>query len=199
MNDTRPRCPGSVAGRPAAFFDRDGVLNVDHGYVHDPRQLDLIDGAVEAVRLCNAAGYLVLVVTNQSGVARGLFDEASVRRFHRALQERFARAGATIDDIRYCPHHPDAGSSAHTGDCDCRKPRPGMLLDLARAWSIDMTRSFLIGDKPSDIAAAAAADIPGLLYEGNDLPGLVQTGLVQTGLAGHARRSLATPLGRRSL
>lgn len=170
--------PDPEAGRPAAFFDRDGVLNVDHGYVHDPRCLDLIDGAAEAVRLCNAAGYLVLVVTNQSGVARGLFDEAAVNRFHQTLVDRLAQAGATIDDIRYCPHHTEVGSDTYRMACACRKPRPGMLLDLARTWSVDMARSFMVGDKPSDMAAAAAAGISGLLYQGRDLPGLVRAGLV---------------------
>ena len=142
--------------RPAAFFDRDGVLNVDYGYVHDPARLELIEGAVEAVRACNAAGYLVLVATNQSGVARGLFDEAAVEHFHQALRARFADGGARIDDFRYCPHHPTIGTVV---DCDCRKPRPGMLFELARAWSVDRSRSFMIGDKPSDMAAAEAAGV----------------------------------------
>lgn len=174
--------------RPAAFFDRDGVLNVDYGYVADPARLELVAGAAQAVRLCNAAGYLVLVVTNQSGVARGLYDEAAVARFHAALRIRLATEGAVVDDFRHCPHHPTAGIGAYVRDCDCRKPKPGMILDLAHRWSVDMTRSFLVGDKPSDVAAAAAAGIPGLLFDGRDLPILVAAGL-----AGAAGAPLSSP------
>lgn len=132
----------------------------------------MIDGAAEAVRLCNVANIPVLVVTNQSGVARGLFDAAAVERFHFALRDRLAAEGARIDDILYCPHHPDFGP-----DCECRKPAPGMLLTLAQRWSIDLSRAFLIGDKASDMAAAKAAGVLGLKFDGRDLPGLVKRGI----------------------
>lgn len=163
-----------MSARPAAFFDRDGVLNVDHGYVHDPDRLQLVTGAAAAIASCRAAGFLVFVVTNQSGVARGLFDEDAVKIFNAELQGRLAAFGAIIDDVRYCPHHPNAAVAAYRQACACRKPMPGMILDLARSWKVDLPRSFLIGDKDSDVAAAQAAGVAGFLFSGGDLAVLVQ-------------------------
>jgi D-glycero-D-manno-heptose 1,7-bisphosphate phosphatase len=139
--------------RPAAFLDRDGVLNVDHGYVHRPEQLEWVAGAPESVRLLNEAGYYVLVITNQSGVARGFFDEAAVRSFHAHMQNVLAGKGAHIDAFYYCPHHPEGTVKAFAMACSCRKPRTGMLEQAAREWSIDLERSFFIGDKDHDMAA----------------------------------------------
>lgn len=173
--------------RPAAFFDRDGVLNVDHGYVFEPARFDPVEGATAAVRLCNEAGYHVFVVTNQSGVARGFYGEADVRRLHDHMIALFARAGARIDDVRYCPHHPDGDVAPFATPCDCRKPGPEMLLSLQRQWSVDLSRSFLVGDKPSDLQAASAAGIPGYLFEGGDLPGLVRRALADTASGVDAR------------
>jgi D-glycero-D-manno-heptose 1,7-bisphosphate phosphatase len=150
--------------RPAAFFDRDGVLIQDHGYVHKTQDLVLMPDAAAAVRLCNDAGFLVFVITNQAGVARGLYDEEAVRVFNRALVTALSAQGARIDDVRYCPHHPEATQSAYRLVCGCRKPAPGMLLDLMRAWPVDAGRSFLVGDKESDLAAGRAAGIASHLY-----------------------------------
>jgi D-glycero-D-manno-heptose 1,7-bisphosphate phosphatase len=161
--------------RPAAFFDRDGVLNVDHGYVHTPDQLDLVSGAAAALRACHDAGFLVFVVTNQSGIGRGYFNEAALAAFHVHLRRLLAEQGGQIDDIRFCPHHPDAVVPAYRIVCDCRKPGPGMILDLARTWSVDLTRSFLVGDKDSDLAAADAAGVPGFRFAGGDLADFVGT------------------------
>ena len=155
----------SVA-RPAAFLDRDGVLNIDHGYVHRLGELDIVTGASEAVRLLNEAGYLVIVITNQSGVARGLYGEEDVRRFNEELARRLALQGARIDAFYYCPHHPNGSVAPYAITCDCRKPKPGLLDNAAKDFAIDRSRSFLIGDKDSDIDAAGAFGIKGVRFDG---------------------------------
>ena len=155
--------------RPAIFFDRDGVINADHGYVGDVMRFELLPGAAAGVRAANAAGVLAFLVTNQSGVARGFYTEADVAILHRHMAEVLARDGAHFDDIRYCPHLPEAAVAAYRLDCSCRKPKPGMILDLMAHWPVDRARSTMIGDKPSDMAAARAAGIRGILYEGGAL------------------------------
>lgn len=150
--------------RPAAFLDRDGVLNVDHGYAHRPDQLEWIAGAPDAVRLLNEAGYYVFVITNQSGIARGYYEESAVRQFHAHMQDVLRAQGAHVDAFYYCPHHPDGTVKELAVRCRCRKPGPGMLEQAAREWPIDLPRSFLIGDKDDDMAAAAAFNIRGIKF-----------------------------------
>ena len=169
--------------RPAAFLDRDGVLNVDHGYAYRIDQLEWIAGAPEAVRLLNEAGYIVIVVTNQSGVARGYYDEDAVKRFHAHMQDSLLAQGAHIDAFYYCPHHPEGTVKQFAVQCGCRKPSPGMLEQAARDWPIDLTRSFLIGDKDDDMAAATAFNIRGIKFDAS-VNSLVD--LVRTQLATHA-------------
>jgi D-glycero-D-manno-heptose 1,7-bisphosphate phosphatase len=151
--------------RPAAFLDRDGVLNVDHGYSHRPEQLEWIDGAPEAVRLLNEAGYYVLVVTNQSGVARGYYSEDAVRAFHSHMQKDLASRGAHVDAFYYCPHHPEGTIGPLAIRCRCRKPAPGLLEQATNEWPIDHNASFLVGDKDEDLAAAHAFNIRGIKFD----------------------------------
>jgi len=165
MTDAQPRRDASGPPRPAAFLDRDGVLNIDHGYVHEPEKLDWVAGAPEAVRLLNEAGYLVLVVTNQSGVARGYYDEAAVKRFHAHMQEQLEARGAHIDAFYYCPHHPQGSVKEFAVRCHCRKPEPGMLEQAAAEWPIDRARSFLIGDKDDDMTVAATFGVRGVRFD----------------------------------
>jgi D-glycero-D-manno-heptose 1,7-bisphosphate phosphatase len=155
--------------RRAAFLDRDGVLNVDHGYAHRQEELALLPGAAAAVKHLNDRGYYVFVITNQAGVARGYYGEDDVRRFHARLASELRAGGASIDDFRFCPHHPAASREGYGIACDCRKPRPGMILDLMKQWPVEVKGSFVVGDKPSDIETAKAAGLPGYLFTGGDL------------------------------
>lgn len=153
------------ARRPAAFLDRDGVLNVDHGYVYRPEQLEWVKGAPEAVRLLNEAGYYVVVITNQSGIARGYYDEAAVKLFHAHMRDSLSAHGAHIDAFYYCPHHPEGTVKSLAIRCRCRKPGTGMLEQAAREWPIDLEASFLVGDKDDDIAAASAFNIRAVKFD----------------------------------
>jgi D-glycero-D-manno-heptose 1,7-bisphosphate phosphatase len=159
----------TTGARPAAFFDRDGVLNHDRGYVHRIEDFLWIDGAREAIALLRAAGYLTVMVTNQSGIARGYYDEAALQRLHAHLQQDLARFGTTLDAWYFCPHLPDAALVEFRVDCPCRKPKPGMLLRAAQEHTIDLPSSLLIGDKQSDLEAANAAGARGFLFRGGDL------------------------------
>lgn len=160
---------GKDAGRPAAFLDRDGVLNVDKGYLFRSEEFEWIPGAIEAVKCLNAGGYLVFVVTNQSGVARGYYGEEDVTRLHAWMNGELAKHGARIDKFYYCPHYTEGPASEYVKTCQCRKPLPGLILAAFAEWDIDREKSFLIGDKDSDLAAAAAAGIMGYKFAAGDL------------------------------
>ncbi|MGE5502060.1 MAG: D-glycero-alpha-D-manno-heptose-1,7-bisphosphate 7-phosphatase [Ignavibacteriales bacterium] len=156
--------------RRAVIFDRDGVLNVDHGYVYEVDKLEWITGAKRAVRRCNDAGVLAIVATNQSGIGRGYYDEASMHALHDQMQADLAAVGAHFDAIYFCPYHPDAEDEAlrHPDHPD-RKPNPGMILRALEEWSLDPAEVILIGDKETDIEAAERAGVRGYLFTGGDL------------------------------
>lgn len=147
----------SQGTRKAVFLDRDGVINVEKGYVHRIRDFQLLPGVPRAIRLLNDAGFLVIVVTNQSGVARGYYSLDAVHRLHRHLDAELAPFGAHIDAYYVCPHHPEHGDAELKVGCSCRKPLPGMLEQASADFGIRMGESYMIGDKATDVAAGRAA------------------------------------------
>ena len=159
--------------RPALFLDRDGVINVDHGWVGSRERFEWIPGAIEAIRKATQAGWHVFVVTNQSGVARGLYDEAAVRALHAWMTDEVRRHAGTIDDIRYCPFHEEGVVPAYCRASDWRKPAPGMIVDIMRRWELDPERCVLVGDQRRDLAAASAAGINSHLFPGGDLASFI--------------------------
>lgn len=160
----------SATLKPALFLDRDGVLNEDRGYVSRWADFRWITGARETVSAFNRAGWLVIVVTNQSGVGRGYYTEADVHLLHEAMQADLAALGARIDAFYHAPQHPEAVEDAYRHpDPPLRKPNPGMILKALADWPIDRDASLLIGDKPSDLEAAKRAGIRGMLFKGGDL------------------------------
>ncbi len=160
--------------RPALFLDRDGVINVDHGWVGTRDRFEWIPGAIEAIRMATEAGWHVFVVTNQSGVARGLYDEAAVLALHAWMADEVRRHGGTIDDIRYCPFHEEAVVPAYRRASDWRKPAPGMILDLIARWELDPARCVMVGDQARDMQAAAACGVAGHLFPGGNLASFVK-------------------------
>ncbi|MCF0155127.1 MAG: D-glycero-beta-D-manno-heptose 1,7-bisphosphate 7-phosphatase [Veillonella sp.] len=151
------------------FLDRDGVLNVDTDYLHKAEDLQWMPGAQEALALAVQKGYTLIVVTNQSGVARGYYTEEDVQSLHQHMNQVLTAAGAPIEHFYYCPHHKEGAVAEYAKDCDCRKPKPGMLLEAMKNYDIDTAHSFLIGDSQRDVDAAQAAGVRGYLYKGDNL------------------------------
>jgi D-glycero-D-manno-heptose 1,7-bisphosphate phosphatase len=145
-----------TARKPAVFLDRDGVIIEDAHYLDDPHRLQLVPGSADAIAALNRAGWPVVVVTNQSGVGRGLFPLQAVEQVHDHLRQLLAGYGARLDAIHYCPHHPEAELPEFRQQCDCRKPRPGLLTRAAQELGLDLAASWMIGDRESDLAAGAA-------------------------------------------
>ena len=159
------------------FLDRDGTLVEEVPYLHDPELVALLPGVGEALARLAAAGYALVVVTNQAGVARGLYDEAAIDRVHRRLGELLAGSGVTLDAVFYCPHHREGTAPGYARACRCRKPGPGMLELAAERLGLDLSASYLIGNHPTDVGAAVAAGVSPLFVTtgaaaGRPLPGV---------------------------
>lgn len=160
----------------AIFFDRDGVLNAEVGYLWQIEKFAWIDGACDAIKFCNERGLLVVVVTNQSGIARGMYTAADVAKLHDFMQKSLSEVGAHIDAFYFCPHHPEGTVAEFAVTCDCRKPKPGMILRACEELQIDPARSILFGDSQRDIDSARAAGLrDGILFTGGNLFEAVKT------------------------
>jgi D-glycero-D-manno-heptose 1,7-bisphosphate phosphatase len=149
--------------RIGIFLDRDGTINEEVDFLSDPKDLRLIPGAAEAIREANQLDAVVCVVTNQSGIARGLFNEEQLAVIHAALRAELERSGARLDAIYYCPHHASLGEGSYRTECSCRKPRTGMVDDAVREFGIDTKRSFVVGDRLLDIRLANAIGATAIL------------------------------------
>lgn len=158
----------------AIFFDRDGTLNVDLDYLCDFEKFQWIDGAVEAIKFLNDNNYLVIVVTNQSGVARGFFTEDDVKIFHNQMNEELKKFDAHIDEFYYCPHHPQGVIVKYKIDCECRKPKSKMIEDACKKFNIDKSKSLMIGDKIRDVECGENAGVRSILFEGGNIFDLIK-------------------------
>ena len=161
------------------FLDRDGVINVDTGYLYKVENLQWIDGVKEGLALAVAHGYDIIVVTNQSGIARGYYTEGDVCALHQYMNQELTTAGAPILHFYYCPHHQEGIVSQYTKTCNCRKPKPGMILQAMVDYDIDKNRSFLIGDSKRDVEAAHAAGLRGYLFTGGSMLDFVKACLAK--------------------
>ena len=179
----------------AAFLDRDGVINIDHAYVSRSEDFELVDGVLEAARRLHEAGYLLVVVTNQSGIGRGYYTEDDFEALNVFMCRIFEQAGAPIAGIYFCPHHPEKAVGPYKVTCTCRKPQPGMILRAAEEMAIDLSQSILFGDKESDMKAAQAAGIPRRILLGKDGLNAPQTTVAGTDVS----RSLATAVAELGL
>lgn len=172
--------------RPAVFLDRDGTLIEEAGYLDRLEQLAFFPWAIDAVRLLNRAGYAVVIITNQSGVGRGMYEEQFVRTTHEVIAQRLGEGGAQVDAFYYCPHHPEATVERYRVACDCRKPGSGMLVRAAAELRLDLARSFSVGDKWTDVQAGQAAGARGILVrtgygrssEASPIPGVEPAAVV---------------------
>ncbi|MBY5922350.1 D-glycero-beta-D-manno-heptose 1,7-bisphosphate 7-phosphatase [Ferrimonas balearica] len=153
--------------RPAVFLDRDGVINRDHGYVGSIDAFEFLPGVLESCAALVKAGFALVVVTNQSGIARGYYDEQQFRQLSAWMSDQFTEAGAPLAGVYHCPHHPDKGDAPYRMDCDCRKPNPGMLLTAARELDLMLASSYMVGDKLSDIEAGKGAGVKATLFIGD--------------------------------
>lgn len=147
------------SARKAAFIDRDGVINVERGYVHRIEDFELIDGVVEALRILHEHGYILIVVTNQAGIAKGYYTEESFHKLTLHMRALLQAQGVEVADVYHCPHHPDGVVQPYAKSCDCRKPQPGLLYQAAIDLGVNLSASVLVGDKVSDVEAGRAAGV----------------------------------------
>lgn len=145
--------------RLALFLDKDGVINLDHGYVCTPERTEFLDGIFDICRAAQHHGWLVIVITNQAGIARGLYSELQFQHYMGWMRNIFEARGARLDAVYHCPHHPMHGRGEYRRECNCRKPKPGLLWAAQRDWNIDLSRSLLLGDSATDIEAGEAAGV----------------------------------------
>ena len=148
-----------MKSRPALFLDRDGVINIDHGYVYRKEDFQFVDGIFELCAVAQEAGFLIIVVTNQAGIGRGYYSEEDFRALSEWMRAEFCNHGVMINDILYCPFHPEHGVGKYKIDSQFRKPNPGMILTAAEKFTIDLERSILVGDKMTDILAGERAGV----------------------------------------
>ncbi|MEI9533814.1 D-glycero-beta-D-manno-heptose 1,7-bisphosphate 7-phosphatase [Moellerella wisconsensis] len=146
-------------GIPAIFLDRDGTINIDHGFVHEIDKFEFIDGAIEAMIELKKMGYALVIVTNQSGIGRGIYSEDQFLHLSEWMDWSLADRGIDLDGLYYCPHHPEAEIEEYRIECDCRKPKAGMLIEAQAHLAIDMSSSIMVGDKLADIQAGQAAKV----------------------------------------
>lgn len=149
--------------RRAVFVDRDGTITKEGEWIKHPGALELVDGAGEAIRALHQAGFLVVMYSNQSAVARGMISELELAEIHEHLQRLLEARGERLDAIYYCPHHPTEGLGRYRVECDCRKPKPGLVLAAARELNLDLSRSWCVGDMARDLDAGEAAGVRGIL------------------------------------
>ena len=154
--------------RPAAFLDRDGVINIDHGYVHRGEDFAFVPGVLEGARRLHDLGYALVVTTNQSGIGRGLYTEEDFLALTDWMRQSFSAAGAPLAGVYFCPHHPTEANPPYCEECECRKPRPGMLLHAERDLGLWLQGSAMFGDRPSDLQAARAAGVSARFLVGTD-------------------------------
>lgn len=152
----------------AVFLDRDGTINIDRGYVYKTEDFEFLDKAVEGLKILSDLGYVLIVVTNQSGIARGYYTEEDVENLNRFMNDRLKEHGIEIKKCYYCPHHAEKGIGKYKVDCNCRKPNPGMIFEGIKEFDIDPQNSYIVGDKISDAEAGMKAGLKGVV---------VQTGL----------------------
>jgi D-glycero-D-manno-heptose 1,7-bisphosphate phosphatase len=179
----------------AVFFDRDGTLIEEVGYLDSLDKVQLYPEAYEAVRLLNAKDVLAIVITNQSGVARGFFDEDFVRKTHSFLAALLKQQGALINAFYFCPHHPSEAKGEYRQNCECRKPQAGMLRQAAADWQIELADSFVIGDSITDMQAADAAGARGILLATGYGKGIQNTGYPRFDNVLNATRWALTEMG----
>jgi len=185
------RGASTAPGRPAVFLDRDGTIVVERYYLADPAGVELVPGAAAALRSLAAAGYCLVVVTNQSGIARGLYSEEDFRAVQRRIEELLEREGVRLDGVYHCPHHPD-----YTGPCECRKPATGLYRQAARELGLDLSRSVCIGDRLKDVLPArelgcAAAILVRTGYGEDEAPDAPEWVQIEADLPAAARAVLA--------